>query len=156
MLCAWTYLITLSLNFLDRKFFSFGEWFLEIFPLFSKTCDFMCVYQQNFNYSWSIMQWVQCFVHCVELRNRNWRWIESARFFFQEKLEWYQHAQKNSGSYSGWAFYLQNGWGREVGKKFKPPMMKLGTVIPYLGKIQKLHKSRDTPLEFCWHQQFLH
>ena len=30
-----------------------------------------------------------------------------------------------------------------------PKMMKLGTVIPYLKKIQKMYKSRDTPLEFC-------
>ena len=29
-----------------------------------------------------------------------------------------------------------------------PTMMKLGTVIPYLKKIQKIYKSRDTPLEF--------
>ena len=29
-----------------------------------------------------------------------------------------------------------------------PTMMKLGTVIPYLRKIQKLYKSRDTSLEF--------
>ena len=36
-----------------------------------------------------------------------------------------------------------------------PTMMKLGTVIPYLKKIQKLYESRDTPLEFCWHQHFL-
>ena len=35
-----------------------------------------------------------------------------------------------------------------------PTLMKLGTVIPYLRKIQKVHKSRDTPLEFYWHQQF--
>ena len=35
-----------------------------------------------------------------------------------------------------------------------PTMMKLGTVISYLKKIQKIYKSRDTPLEFCWHQQF--
>ena len=28
-------------------------------------------------------------------------------------------------------------------------MMKLGTVIPYLKKIQKIYESRDTPLEFC-------
>ena len=27
-------------------------------------------------------------------------------------------------------------------------MMKLGTVIPYLKKIQKIHETRDTPLEF--------
>ena len=68
------------------------------------------------------MQWVQCFVHCLELRNRNWRWIEAARCFFQEKLEWYQHAQKNSVSYSGWAFSGLlteqgggGGWGGERG-----------------------------------------
>ena len=27
--------------------------------------------------------------------------------------------------------------------------MKLGTIIPYLKKIQKVHKSRGTPPEFC-------
>ena len=30
-----------------------------------------------------------------------------------------------------------------------PAMMKLGTVIPYIKKIQKIYKSRDTLLEFC-------
>ena len=30
-----------------------------------------------------------------------------------------------------------------------PTKMKLGTVIPYLKKIQKIYESRDTPLEFC-------
>ena len=30
-----------------------------------------------------------------------------------------------------------------------PTLMKLDTVISYLKKIQKLHESRDTPLEFC-------
>ena len=29
-----------------------------------------------------------------------------------------------------------------------PTMMKVDTVIPYLTKFEKLHKSRDTPLEF--------
>ena len=33
-----------------------------------------------------------------------------------------------------------------------PAMMKLGTVIPYLKKIQKIYESRDTPLEFRRHQ----
>ena len=36
-----------------------------------------------------------------------------------------------------------------------PAMMKLDTVIPYLKKIQKIYKSRDTPLEFCWPKHFL-
>ena len=31
-------------------------------------------------------------------------------------------------------------------------MMKLGTVIPYLKKFQRMHKSRDTNLASCWHQ----
>ena len=35
-----------------------------------------------------------------------------------------------------------------------PTIMKLGTLILYLQKIQKIYKSRDTSLEFCWHQQF--
>ena len=30
-----------------------------------------------------------------------------------------------------------------------PTMMKLGTIVPYLRKIQKMYKSRDTTLEFC-------
>ena len=30
-----------------------------------------------------------------------------------------------------------------------PTMMKLGTVIPYQRKIQKMYKSPDTFLEFC-------
>ena len=30
-----------------------------------------------------------------------------------------------------------------------PTMMKLGTVMPDLKKLQKLYESRDTPLEFC-------
>ena len=30
-----------------------------------------------------------------------------------------------------------------------PTMMKLGIVIPYLKKIKKIYKSRDTPLAFC-------
>ena len=30
-----------------------------------------------------------------------------------------------------------------------PAVVKLGTVIPYLKKIQKIDKSRDTHLEFC-------
>ena len=30
-----------------------------------------------------------------------------------------------------------------------PTNMKLGTVIPYVKKIQKISESRDTPLEFC-------
>ena len=31
-------------------------------------------------------------------------------------------------------------------------MIKLGAVIPYLKKIQKIYESHNTPLEFCWHQ----
>ena len=37
-----------------------------------------------------------------------------------------------------------------------PTMMKLGTVLPYLRKTQKIYKSLDTSLEFCWHQHFFH
>ena len=35
-----------------------------------------------------------------------------------------------------------------------PTMMKLGTVIPYLKKMQKIYESRDTSPEFCSHQYF--
>ena len=33
-----------------------------------------------------------------------------------------------------------------------PTMMKHGTTIPYLKKIQKIHESLDTPRQLCWHQ----
>ena len=35
-----------------------------------------------------------------------------------------------------------------------PSMMKLGTGIPYLKKIQKIYELRDTLLEFCSYQVF--
>ena len=54
-------------------------------------------------------------------------------------------------------FGAAHGWGG--GGAFWPPppkirhtypsMIKLGAVIPYLTKIQKMYKSRDTSLEFC-------
>ena len=54
-------------------------------------------------------------------------------------------------------FGAAHGWGKGGTKRFPPSLksvsyttsMKLGTVIPYQKKIQKIHKSRDTPLEFC-------
>ena len=33
-------------------------------------------------------------------------------------------------------------------------IIKLVTAIPYLKKIQKIHKPPDTNLEFWWHQHF--
>ena len=35
-----------------------------------------------------------------------------------------------------------------------PTIMKLGTVIPLPKKVREIYESRDTPLEFCWHQHF--
>ena len=35
-----------------------------------------------------------------------------------------------------------------------PILMKLGTVVPCLKKIQIRHKSRDTSIAFCWHENF--
>ena len=54
-------------------------------------------------------------------------------------------------------FEASHGW-REGGSKkahvpktcYKyPTMTKLCTVIPYLKILQKIFKSRDTPLDFC-------
>ena len=44
-------------------------------------------------------------------------------------------------------------------QKGSPPqnlwhMIKFGTVLPYLKKIQKIYESHDTPNELCWHQYF--
>ena len=63
--------------------------------------------------------------------------------------------------YSEWAFsgLLKDG-GSQKGTPLPkicltyPTVMKLGTVIPYLKKIQKIYESRDAPSEFCWHQHF--
>ena len=52
-------------------------------------------------------------------------------------------------------FGAAHGWGG--GKKGPlpkichtfPAVMKLGTVIPYPKKIQKIYELRDTPLAFC-------
>ena len=52
-------------------------------------------------------------------------------------------------------FGAAHGWGEGKKAPFPktchtyPAMIKLGTVIPYLKKIQKIYESRDTPLEFC-------
>ena len=54
-------------------------------------------------------------------------------------------------------FGAAHGWRGGGGKKAPlpkichtyPTRMKLGTVIPYLKKIQKIYESRDTPPEFC-------
>ena len=57
-------------------------------------------------------------------------------------------------------FGADHGWGG--GKKSPlpeichtyPTTKKLGTVIPYLKKIQKIYESRDTPPDFYRHQIF--
>ena len=51
-------------------------------------------------------------------------------------------------------FGAAHGWGGERPPLSKichtyPTLMKIGTVKPYLKKIQNLHKSRDTPLDLC-------
>ena len=50
--------------------------------------------------------------------------------------------------------FLSCSWMGGGGKKPYPTMMKLGTVIPYLRKTQKIYESCDTPLELCWYQHF--
>ena len=54
-------------------------------------------------------------------------------------------------------FGAAHGWGAKKPPRIcctYPTVMKLDTVLPYLKKIQKIHKSRDTPLEFSRHQDF--
>ena len=59
---------------------------------------------------------------------------------------------------SGWAFSkLLTDGGERGGKRppipkichTYPTVMKLGTAITYLKKIQKIYESRDTPPDFC-------
>ena len=58
---------------------------------------------------------------------------------------------------SGWGLFgAAHGWGdlfapSPLPNIFQtyPTMIKLGTVVPYLNKIQKINESRDTPREAC-------
>ena len=58
--------------------------------------------------------------------------------------------------------WVGKGGGGAKAKEPKPPkichaystIMKLGTVIPYLKKIQQIYESRNAFLEFSWHQHF--
>ena len=45
-------------------------------------------------------------------------------------------------------FSAAHRWGAKGGHTYTT-MMKLGTVIPYLKKFQKIYQSRDTSLTFC-------
>ena len=64
------------------------------------------------------------------------------------------------GAGHGWCVCVcvwREGWGRGGANRHPipkishtyPTMIKLGTVITYLKKIQKIYKSRDTRPEFC-------
>ena len=63
-------------------------------------------------------------------------------------------------SYFGAAYGFVEGAGGAVGHPLPkicltfPTKKKLGAVISYPKQIQKLYKSLDTPLEFCWHHHF--
>ena len=56
------------------------------------------------------------------------------------------------GLFSG--LLTDGGGGGGGGGAFWPTMMKLGTVVPYLRKIQKMYKSRATFFDSCRHQHF--
>ena len=86
--------------------------------------------------------------------------------FTTELLSWYISKHNTTSSSLTNIFFvshIQDGsfWGcSRIGvqkchlhKNFHtyPKMMKLCTVIPYLTKIQNIHKSCDTPIKFCWH-----
>ena len=56
------------------------------------------------------------------------------------------------GAAHGWGGGSGRGGGKDPLSKIchtYPPMMKLGTVIPCLKKIQKIYESCDTPPDFC-------
>ena len=63
---------------------------------------------------------------------------------------------------AGWGWGMGRGGGGGGGQKGPlpktyytyPTIMKLGTVIPYLKKIQKIYESRVTHFEFCWYHNF--
>ena len=52
-------------------------------------------------------------------------------------------------------FRAAHGWALPKICHTYPTMMKLGSVIPYPKKVQKIYESGNAPLEFCWHQHFL-
>ena len=56
-----------------------------------------------------------------------------------------------SGAAHGWGWAKSPSPLSEICHTY-PTMMRLGAVVPYLKKIQKIYKSCDTPHEFCRHQ----
>ena len=65
-------------------------------------------------------------------------------------MVWQNSTGREIEPYLGWVFsrLLTDGRVLKICLTY-PTIMKLGTVVPYLKKIQKIYKSRDTPLEFC-------
>ena len=57
------------------------------------------------------------------------------------------------GAAHGWGGGGGGGRAQKPGPPY-PTIMKLGTVIPYTKKMQRMHKLRDTFLSFCCHQYF--
>ena len=110
-----------------------------------------------------------CFLNCTkDTKSRNMSRIPSYLKKWQKTNEFPSYTQVNRNRMlfsinpiQMVFFGAAHGWGA---KKVPPPSLKSVThiiqwwnlaVIPYLKKIQKLYESRDTPLEFCWHQHFL-
>ena len=51
-------------------------------------------------------------------------------------------------------FGAAHGWGGAKIFHTYPTRIKLGGILPYLRKTQKIYESPDALLEFCWHQHF--
>ena len=125
--------------------------------------------------TWNKMLCMICYMlHCKHLHDR---YDKSGFFFFSDFIfhYWaafmvYQQNRVNNTTSSSLKnifvltifkmglFGLLTDQGAKMPTSIKshtyPKMMKLGTVIPYLTKIQNIYKSRDTPINFCWHPYF--
>ena len=123
-------LTNLSIFFLSFRMYCYYYYYYYYYELDLKIIQFLYFIKFHWNIYWNIVSYTKQLIGCLTLFRMG---------FF--------------GAAHGWEGEARRPPLPKICHTY-PIMMKLGTVIPYLKKIQKLYESRDTPLEFCWHQHF--
>ena len=148
------------LTFLPRHSFRIQLILIEKLVFFSSILMFMlfCYNSSQLGPTFLEMQRPQSWISKKEKTNEKWIPLQSV-CKTKKYLSIWHWWDAHLTLFSMGIFEAAHGWGT---KKAPPPkichtyptMIKLGTVMPYLKKIQKTYKSRDKPLDFFWHQHF--
>ena len=112
-------------------------------------CVFRPVFQRFSSFSYLLTANCHSMYFCIELLF--WTLLVSLKASVSDFYRFWTLTQ-----FTTCLFRATHGWGR-VGTKARlpkichtfPTMMKLGTVKPYVRKIQKIYNSHDTPLSFA-------